>query len=184
MKYGYARVSSMGQDYNGQIDALKVAGCERVFKEKVSGKSANGRPELAKLMKVIEPGDVVVVAKLDRLARSTRDLLNILHELDERGCGFVSLGEAWCDTTSEVGKLMMTIMGGIAEFEHSLIRKRCDEGIERAKRKGTKFGRPSALDAGQRRVIAERYGRGKASMAELAREYGVSEPTIWRVLQA
>ena len=87
--------------------------------------------------------DAVAVTKLDRLARSSRDLHNILHELQELGCGFVSLGESWCDTTSEVGRLMLTIMGGIAEFERGLIRKRCDEGIASAKAKGTKFGRPS-----------------------------------------
>jgi DNA invertase Pin-like site-specific DNA recombinase len=108
-----------------------------------------------------------VVTKLDRLARSSRDLHNILHDLGERECGFVSLGEAWCDTTNKFGRLMMTIMSGIAEFERELIRERCEEGIARAKRKGTKFGRPSALDAGQRRRIAERYTAGE-TMAELA----------------
>ena len=96
------------------------------------------------------PGDVVV-GKLDRLARSSRDLQNILHELQELACGFVSLGESWCDTTTDVGRLMLTIMGGIAEFERGLIRKRCEEGIQRAKDKGKKFGRPTALDHGQRR---------------------------------
>jgi DNA invertase Pin-like site-specific DNA recombinase len=116
------------------------------------------------------------------LARSSRDLRNILHELQENDCGFVSLGEAWCDTTSAVGKLMMTIMGGIAEFERDLIRSRCEEGIERAKAKGTKFGRKAALDSSQRRKIADRFAKGE-SMAALAEEYDVSKPTIWRVLQ-
>ncbi len=95
---------------------------------------------------------------------------------------FVSLGEAWCDTTTDVGRLMMTIMGGIAGFERGLIRKRCEEGIERAKRKGTKFGRPFVLDAGQRQRIAERYAGGE-TMADLAREYECGEATIWRALQ-
>ena len=181
MRYGYARVSSNTQDYAAQVEALKAAGCERIFSEKASGKSSNGRPEFAKLMKAV-PGDVIVVAKLDRLARSSRDLHNILHELQEIGCGFVSLGESWCDTTTEVGRLMLTIMGGIAEFERGLIRKRCEEGIERAKAKGKKFGRPTALDHGQRRRIAERYAAGE-TMAELAREYECGEATIWRALQ-
>jgi DNA invertase Pin-like site-specific DNA recombinase len=181
-KYGYARVSSAGQDYNGQIAALEAAGCEQIFREKVSGKSTNGRREFERLMRTLRPGDIVAVAKLDRLARSSRDLHNILHELAEVGCGFVSLGEAWCDTTTDVGKLMMTIMGGIAEFERSLIRKRCDEGIQRAKDKGTKFGPKFKLDAGQKRRIAERYANGE-TMAELATVYEVSEPTIWRVLR-
>jgi DNA invertase Pin-like site-specific DNA recombinase len=182
MKYGYARVSSNSQDYAAQVDALKASGCERIFSEKASGKSTNGRPELAKLMKALLPGDVVTVTKLDRVARSSRDLHNILHELQAQGCGFVSLGETWCDTTTDVGRLMLTIMGGIAEFERGLIRKRCEEGIERAKRKGTKFGRPSTLDVGQRRRIAERYAAGE-TMAELAREYDCGEATIWRALQ-
>jgi DNA invertase Pin-like site-specific DNA recombinase len=183
MRYGYARVSSNTQDHAAQVETLKAAGCERIFSEKVSGKSTNGRREFDKLMKALLPGDTVVVTKLDRLARSSRDLQNILHELQERSCGFVSLGETWCDTTTDVGRLVMTIMGGIAEFERGLIRKRCDEGIDRAKAKGTKFGRPAALDAGQRRKIADRYAAGE-TMAELAREYECGEATIWRALKA
>src|SRR6476661_7383007 len=145
MRYGYARVSSKTQDYSVQVDALNAAGCERIFSEKRSGKSAKDRPEFSKLMRALVPGDTVVVNKLDRLARSSRDLHNILHELQERECGFVSLGESWCDSTSEVGRLMLTIMGGIADFERDLIRKRCEEGIERAKANGKQFGRPSAF---------------------------------------
>ena len=181
MKYGYARVSSKGQDYTAQVDALKAAGCERIFSEKASGKSTDGRPEFAKLQKVLLPGDTVVVTKLDRLARSSRDLHNIVHDLDGLSCGFVSLGESWCDTTTDAGRLMLTIMGGIAEFERGLIRKRTDEGIERARKQGKKFGRPERLDAGQKRVIADRHGHG-ATIPELAEEYGVGVGTIWRAL--
>jgi DNA invertase Pin-like site-specific DNA recombinase len=182
MRYGYARVSSNTQDYAAQVDALKAGGCARIFSEKASGKSTNGRPELTKLMKVLQPGDAVVVTKLDRIARSSRDLHNIIGDLQERICGFVSLGDSWCDTTSDVGRLVLAIMGGIAEFERSLIRNRCQAGIERAKAKGTKFGRPAALDAGERKRMAERYAASE-TMAELAREYEVGEATIWRVLQ-
>src|SRR3954453_920245 len=169
MKFGYARVSSNTQDHAAQVEALKAAGCERIFSEKASGKSTNGRPEFARLMKALRHGDVLMVAKLDRLARSSRDLQNILHDLQEMGCGFVSLGESWCDTTTDVGRLVMTIMGGIAEFERSLIRKRCEEGIQRAKANGKQFGRPTALDHGQRRRVAERYAAGE-TMGELARD--------------
>jgi len=183
MRYGYARVSSNSQDYAAQVDALKAAGCERIFSEKASGKSTSGRKEFEKLMKALLPGDAVVVTKLDRLARSSRDLHNVLHELQERSCGFVSLGETWCDTTTDVGRLVMTIMGGIAEFERSLIRSRCDDGIARAKAKGTKFGRPTALDASQKRKIADRYAAGE-TMAMLARDYEVGEATIFRALKA
>ena len=149
MKYGYARVSSDTQDYAAQVEALKAAGCERIYNEKASGKSTNGRPELAKLMKALLPGDIVTVTKLDRVARSARDLLNIVHQLQEARCGFVSLGDTWCDTTNEMGRFMLTVMSGIAELERDLIRKRCQAGIERAKAKGTKFGRTSVLDARQ-----------------------------------
>ena len=100
MRYGYARVSSDTQDYQAQVEALKAAGCERIFSEKASGKSTNGRPEFGKLMRALLPGDAVVVTKLDRLARSSRDLHNILGQLKEQGCGFVSLSETWCDTTT------------------------------------------------------------------------------------
>ncbi len=182
MKYGYARVSSKAQDYQAQVEALKAAGCEKIYSEKQSGKSRDGRPEFAKLMKALLPGDTVVVTKLDRLARSSRDLHNILHELDGLSAGFTSLGESWCDTTTDVGRLMLTIMGGIAQFERSLIRSRTDAGIERARRQGKKFGRPERLDDGQKRVIADRYGKG-ATIPELAEEYGVGVGTIWRALQ-
>jgi DNA invertase Pin-like site-specific DNA recombinase len=182
MRYGYARVSTTKQDYELQIAALKAAGCERIFSEKASGKSTNGRTEFKRLMKALNPGDTVVVTKLDRLARSSRDLLNILGELEDGACGFVSLGESWCDTTSDVGKLVITIMSGIAEFERKLITSRTEAGIAKAREQGKKFGRPSALDVGQKRKIAERYAAGE-TMAELALEYEVGEATIFRALQ-
>jgi DNA invertase Pin-like site-specific DNA recombinase len=182
-KVGYARVSSKAQDYQAQVEALQAAGCERIFSEKMSGKTTEGRREFGKLMKALLPGDVVVVTKLDRLARSSRDLHNILHDLDQQSCGFVSLGESWCDTTTEIGKLMVTIMGGISQFERGLIRSRCEAGIERARTSGKKFGRPRSLDDGQRRVIADRHAAG-ATIAELAREYECGEATIWRAMRA
>ena len=176
-------VSSNTQDYQGQVEALKAAGCERIYSEKQSGKSTDGRRQFEKLMRELLPGDIVMVTKLDRLARSSRDLHNIIHELDGLSCGFVSLGESWCDTTTSAGRLMMTIMGGIAQFERELIRNRCEEGIERAKRKGVTFGRKRKLDKDMVRVAADRYAKGE-TMAELAEVYGVSEPTIWRSLQS
>jgi len=120
---GAFRVSSKAQDYAAQVEALKAADCERIYSEKASGKSRDGRPEFNKLMNALLPGDRVVVVKLDRPARSSRGLHNIIHDLEGLSVGFQSLGESWCDTTTDVGKLMLTIMGGIAEFERSLIRK-------------------------------------------------------------
>jgi DNA invertase Pin-like site-specific DNA recombinase len=180
-RIGYARVSSNAQDYTAQVEALKAAGCERIFSEKMSGKSTKGRREFDKLMQALLPGDVVVVVKLDRLARSTRDLHNVLHDLDAKGCGFLSLHEQWCDTSSSFGRLMMTIMGGINQFERELIRSRCEDGIARAKAMGTKFGRKAKLTPEQRRVAAKRYASGE-TQAELAKVYKVSEATMYRAL--
>lgn len=176
-RFGYARVSADTQDYAAQVEALKSAGCQRIFTEKVSAKSTNGRTELAKLLKVIESGDTVIVTKLDRIARSSRDLHNIIHELKERKAGFVSIHDSWCDTTSDVGKLLIAIMGGIAEFERSLINQRCLAGIQRAKVKGVKFGRPEKLNSTQKMKIAERYADGETLKA-LADDYKVATSTI------
>jgi DNA invertase Pin-like site-specific DNA recombinase len=181
MKVGYARVSSDSQDYTAQVDALKANGCERIYSEKASGKSTNGRPQLARLLKALLPGDIVVVTKLDRVARSARDLLNIVGDLRDRDCGFISLGDSWCDTTNEMGRFMLTVMGGIAELERDLIRKRCQAGIDRARAKGVQFGRPSVLNAGQRKKIAERYAAGE-SMAKIALDYDTTATTVWRAL--
>jgi DNA invertase Pin-like site-specific DNA recombinase len=121
--------------------------------------------------------------RLDRLARSSRDLHNILHELAEIGADFVSLRETWCNTTTPAGRLMITVMGGVAQFERELILARTEEGIAKARKQGKRFGRPSALDAGQRRKIAERYAAG-ATMAELAEEYEVGVASVFRALKA
>jgi DNA invertase Pin-like site-specific DNA recombinase len=181
VRYGYARVSSKMQDHTAQIEALKAAGCDKVYSEKRSGKDIEGRPEFVKLMKALQPGDVIVVCKLDRLARSSRDLANIVHDIGEAGAGFVSLGDSWCDTTSSVGRLVFTIMSGMVQFERELIRARCDAGIERAKQKGVQFGRPARLSASEKRKIAERHAAGETIPA-LAAEYEVGLATIHRAL--
>jgi len=180
MKYGYARVSSTSQDYQAQVEALKAAGCERIYSEKKSAKNTE-RPEFQRLLKVLKPGDAVVVVRLDRLVRSSRDLANVMHDLTEMGCGFVSLRESWCDTTTKVGRLLMTIMGGINQFERELIRERCEEGIARAKAMGRVFGRKPRLDMGQKRKIAQRHAKG-ATVRDLAEQYAVGVATIHRAL--
>ena len=143
--YGYARVSTDGQSVAAQEALLRVEGCAKVYSEKISGKATDGRAELAKLLRRLTEGDVLMVARLDRLARSTRDLLNILHDLGQRGIGFKSLKDPWCDTTTPHGRLMLTVLGGIAEFERELINARTSEGRARAKARGVRFGRPPAL---------------------------------------
>jgi DNA invertase Pin-like site-specific DNA recombinase len=166
-------------DLASQIAELQAAGCGNIFKEKASGAKTD-RPELAKAIRRLEPGDVLVVTRLDRLARSTRDLLNILDELGKRGVGFRSVKDAWADTTTPHGRLMLTVLGGLAEFERELIRARTDDGRKRAQARGVRFGRPSVLTAHQRQEVAQRLAEG-AVQADLARSYGVSQATISRL---
>jgi len=135
---------------------------------------------LAKLIRRLESGDVLVVTRLDRLARSTRDLLNILDVIGKADAGFKSLSDAWADTTTPHGRLMLTVLGGLAEFERELIRARTGDGRARAKARGVKFGRPAKLTAHQRCEAIQRLAEG-AAQTDLARSYGVSQATISRL---
>jgi DNA invertase Pin-like site-specific DNA recombinase len=177
--YGYARVSTREQDLTGQVAELLAAGCVKVFKEKASG-ARGDRAELAKVVKRLELGDVLLVTRLDRLARSTRDLLNVLASVTERGAGFRSLKDSWCDTTTPHGRLMLTVLGGLAEFERELIKARTGEGRERAKAKGVRFGRPLKLSPHQRREALERLNAGD-SVVDVANTYGVDRATLYRL---
>jgi DNA invertase Pin-like site-specific DNA recombinase len=179
MIIGYARVSTREQDLTGQVAELTAAGCAKVYREKASG-TRGDRLELAKLIKRLEPGDLLMVTRLDRLARGTRDLLNLLAKVKESGAGFRSLRDVWCDTTNPHGQLMLTVLGGLAEFERSLIITRTGEGRVRAKAAGVRFGRPRALDAHQRREAIARLGAGDAA-ADVAATYGVDRATIYRL---
>ncbi|HZC00222.1 MAG TPA: recombinase family protein, partial [Gammaproteobacteria bacterium] len=153
MKIGYARVSTGDQHLELQLEALKQAGCKRIFREKASG--AGGRPpEFLRMLDQLREGDTVVVWKLDRLARSTRDLLETLETIREAGAKFQSLSEPWADTTSHGGKLIMTVFAGIAEFERDLTRERTRAGREAAKRGGVRFGRPKKINADQKDLAA------------------------------
>jgi DNA invertase Pin-like site-specific DNA recombinase len=177
--YGYARVSTAGQTLASQDSQLHAAGCAKVYAEKVSGAKSD-RPELAKVLRRLGAGDVLVVTRLDRLARSTRDLLNILDTIGKAGAGFKSLGDAWADTTTPHGRLMLTVLGGLAEFERELILARTGDGRKRAKARGVRFGRPPSLTAHQRAEALQRLAEGIAQ-ADLARTYGVSQATISRL---
>ena len=158
--FGYARVSSLEQDLNAQISELMAAGAAKVYHEKVSGAKAQ-RAELMKVVNKLEPGDVLMVCRLDRLARSTRDLLNLLDTISQRGASFRSLRDAWADTTNAHGRLIITVLAGLAEFERELIRSRCGEGIARAKERGVRFGRPRKLTPHQRREARARLEAGR-----------------------
>jgi DNA invertase Pin-like site-specific DNA recombinase len=178
--FGYARVSTRDQDLAAQDAELMAAGCAKVFREKISGVKTD-RPELVKAIGRLEPGDVLVVTRLDRLARSTRDLLNVIAAITERGAGFKSLKDAWADTTSAHGRLMLTVLGGLAEFERELIRARTGEGRKRAKERGVRFGRPRKMTPHQRQEAIQRLAAGE-TQADVARTYNVDATTIGRLL--
>ena len=178
--FGYARVSTDGQTVATQVADLRAAGAAKVYSETASGAKTN-RAELAKVLRVLQPGDVLMVTRLDRLARSTRDLLNTLHALGEKGVGFKSLVDTWADTTTPHGRLMLTVLGGLAEFERELIRSRTGEGRKRAMDRGVRFGRPRKLSDHQRQEAIARLNAGE-TQADVARTYGVDATTIGRLL--
>src|SRR6202049_2601528 len=163
--YGYARVSTDGQSLIAQLAELKAAKCEKIFQEKISGARSN-RKQLTRLMTVLAKGDVLVVTRLDRLARSTRDLLNLLGTVAEKEAGFKSLRDTWADTTTAHGRLMLAVLGGLAEFERDLIRTRTGEGRERAKARGVKLGRKPKPTEHQKREAIKRRDQGEESLAE------------------
>ena len=179
MLYGYGRVSTRDQDLTGQVVQLKAAGCARVFTEKASGAKGD-RTELAKVLRKITHGDVLVVTRLDRLARSTRDLLNVIDAISKKGADFKSLRDTWADTTSPHGRLMLTVLGGLAEFERELIRARTGEGRKRAHDRGVRFGRPPKLTPHQRHEALRRLADGE-TQAAIARTFNVDATTIGRL---
>jgi DNA invertase Pin-like site-specific DNA recombinase len=176
---GYARVSTDGQDLATQHELLKAAGAELVYSEKQSGVKTD-RAALARCMRSLEPRDTVVVTKLDRLARSTRDLLNTLATIGEAGASFKSLGDPWADTTTPHGRLMLTVLGGLAEFERHLILSRTNEGRVRAKARGVRFGRKPKLTKHQQAEALTRMAQGE-TLTAIARSYNVSHMTISRL---
>jgi DNA invertase Pin-like site-specific DNA recombinase len=176
---GYARVSTDAQSLDAQLAALKVAGCDRVYSEKRSGADSS-RQALAKLMKEASPGDTVVVTRLDRLARSTRDLLNLLDQLSKDNVGFKSLRETSVDTTSPQGRLVVNILASISEFERELIHARMTEGRKRAVAKGVKFGPKFKLSHYQREEALARLAAGE-SLKDVAKSYNVDTSTVWRL---
>lgn len=180
MKYGYARVSTDGQSVDAQVRQLVKAGCKKVFGEVASGAKTD-RAQLRRLLNQLAAGDVVMVTRLDRLARSTRDLLNTLAAITDRKAGFRSLADAWADTTTSHGRLMLTVLGGLAEFERDLIRARTSEGRARAKARGQHMGRPPKLTLHQQREAMRRRDSGRETLADIGRSYGVSAATISRL---
>lgn len=177
---GYARVSTDGQRVDAQVKALRAARAEKIFREMASG-ARTDRAQLRRILNQLDKGDVVMVARPDRLARSIRDLLSTLAVITDKGAGFRSLGDTWADTPTAHGRLMLTILGGLAKFEHELIRAHTTEGRERAKTKGAKMGcKPKPFEH-QKREAIKRRDRGDETLAEIGRSYNVSGWTISRL---
>ena len=176
---GYARVSTQDQSLTRQLEALRAAGAGAVYREKVSGARAD-RPQLAKLMKALHKGDIVVVTKLDRLGRSTRELLDLIDRIGKAGASFRSLGDPLWDTGSAQGRLLSTLLAGIAEFERELIRERTGDGRKRAMANGVKFGRKRKLSEYQRAEAVKRRSAGE-TLSLIAKSYGVAVSMISRL---
>lgn len=178
---GYARVSSVGQSLAVQVDNLNAYGCDEIFQEKKSGTTAN-RPKLKECLKYVRKGDVLVITKLDRLARSTLDLHKIVDELNQKGVGFKVLDQS-IDTTTKEGKLMFSMLAAVAEFETELRKERQLEGIAKAKKRGVAFGRKATLTDEQVQEMRSKRSDG-VLIKDLMNEYGMSKASVYRLLNA
>lgn len=176
---GYARVSTYGQTLDAQLEQLKVAGCTRIYREKASGAQPDRR-ELLRMLKDVAPGDAVTVTRIDRLARSTFDLFAIVKQIVDAKGQFRSLAEPWADTSTSTGRLMIAVLGGLADVERDLIRTRTAEGRSRAKARGQHMGRPPKLTEVQKVEARQRRAEG-ATLKELALSYNVARATISRL---
>ncbi|MCI1810570.1 MAG: recombinase family protein [Olsenella sp.] len=179
MRFGYARVSTEEQRLDRQMDSLEKAGCERIFLERASGAKA-GRPELEKLLSALRDGDEVVVAKLDRISRSTRHLIELAERFDEMGVDFISLNDS-IDTTTPMGRFFFRVMASIAELERDMIVERTRDGLSAARARGHSGGRPKApADAVYK--ARRMYESGKFSVSEITGATGISKSTLYRNL--
>jgi DNA invertase Pin-like site-specific DNA recombinase len=178
---GYARVSTYGQTLDSQLEQLRKAGCtsRNIYREKVTGARADRR-ELNRMLGKLAPGDVVTVTRIDRLARSTFDLFAIVKHIADAKAQFRSLAEPWADTATSTGRLMLAVLGGLADVERDLIRTRTAEGRSRAKAQGKHMGRPPSLTPAQKKEAIRRRAQG-ATLEELAHSYNVSRATISRL---
>ncbi len=178
-RLGYARVSTYGQTLDAQLEQLRAYRCAKIYREKASGARPDRR-ELLRLLKALTPGDVVTVTRIDRLARSTFDLFAIVKQIVDAGGQFRSLAEPWADTATSTGRLMIAVLGGLADVERDLIRTRTAEGRSRAKARGQRMGRPPKLTDAQKAEARRRRAEG-ATLTELARSYDVGVATISRL---
>ena len=178
-RLGYARVSTYGQTLDAQLEQLRAEGCAPIYREKASGAQADRR-ELQRMLKALGPGDVAMVTRIDRLARSTFDLFAIVKRITDAGAQFRSLAEPWADTATSTGRMMIAVLGGLADVERDLIRTRTAEGRGRARARGQHMGRPPALTPQQAAEARKRRADG-ATLKELAESYNVGLATISRL---
>lgn len=181
MKKGYARVSTNDQNLDRQLEALEKAGCEIIYQEKMTGKH-DKRPELQRMLSELIEGDVVVVKELTRVSRSTTDMLNLVKEITEKGCGIKSLNEGWLDTTSPMGTFLLTIFAGLSQFENELRSQRCSEGRVIAQKKGIRFGRPKTENP-QLKFAIDLYNKREMSIRQICSATGVAQATLCRRIQ-
>lgn len=182
MIFGYARVSTEEQNLNRQLDQLKEAGAEKIYKEKITG-TKKDRPELKKLLDYAREGDTIIITDLTRISRSTKDLISLVEELGDRGINIKSLKESWLDTTTAQGKLMFTIMAGLSQFERDLISERTKEGLKSARARGKQGGRPRVDKRNIERALML-YDLGNVSIADICNMCKISKNTLYNYIRA
>ncbi|MDF2883725.1 MAG: resolvase [Clostridiaceae bacterium] len=182
MIFGYARVSTQEQNLDRQLDFLKAAGAEEIIQEKITGTKAD-RPKLNRLLDKIRKDDIILVADLTRLSRSTKDLFSLVDKIEKKGANIKSLKESWLDTTTPQGKLMFTFMAGISQFERDLISQRTKEGLEAARARGRKGGRKPKLDDNKKKAIYELYQQKKTTVKDICNMFDITKPTLYKVVE-
>lgn len=182
MIFGYARVSTIEQNLDRQLDSLELAGAEEIIQEKITGTKAD-RPQLNRLLDKLRKGDIILVADLTRLSRSTKDLFNLVEKIESKGANIKSLKESWLDTTTPHGKLMFTFMAGISQFERDLISQRTKEGLAAARARGKKGGRKPKLDDNKKRAIYELYQQRTTTVKAICEMFDISKPTLYKVIE-
>jgi len=181
MTIGYARVSTSGQNLDGQCDSLRQTGCERIYSEKISG-AKKQRPELERMLDALREGDTVVITELTRLGRSVKELFAIIERVHEAGASIKSLRETWLDTTTPQGNLLFTIFAGLSQFERDLIRQRTKDGLEAARTRGRKGGRPKAA-SGNIETALKMYDSKLHTISEITAATGISRATLYRAIE-
>lgn len=183
MIFGYARVSTVEQNLDRQLDALKKAGAEEIIEEKITGTKAD-RPQLNKLFDKLRAGDTILIVDLTRLSRSTKDLFSLVDKIEKKGANIKSLKESWLDTTTPTGKLMFTFMAGISQFERDLTSQRTIEGLEAARARGRVGGRREKLDDAKKKAIYDLYTQKQTKLMDICNMFDITKPTLYKVVEA